>query len=346
MNKRLTWTDRLRIEQMLREGMTVIQIAARLRVARATIYYELHKGAYSHLNMDLTMETRYSADVAQQKTRQRAQSRGTGLKIGNNRALADYLEHLMAAKRYSPAAALAEAKKHPELGADLCRNTIYNYIRKGVFLRLRMSDLPYGSHRHRHQHVRASRAPRGESIERRPSEVRERTTFGHWEMDCVCGRQRTRRTLLVLTERLTRKEIIVPLDAHTSACVVRALDGIEREFGHEFRDVFRTITVDNGSEFSDVDGLERSFLCPGERRTRIYYCHPYCASERGSNENCNRIIRRWIPGGRDLSEFSDEYIAGVQEWINSYPRAVLSYLSADDLFGAYLASILPAKKIF
>lgn len=344
MFKRLTWTDRLKIEQGLREGLNPVQIADRLHVHNSTIYRELRRGAYTHLTTELTTETRYSPEVAEQKYARNIEACGPDLKIGCNRALAEYLEHLMAVKKYSPAAALAEAKKRPELHVNICLATLYNYIRKGVFLRLRMSDLPYAARQHRHQHVRASRAPRGTSIERRPAEIGDRTTFGNWEMDCVCGRQRTRRTLLVLTERLTRKEIIVPLERHTSACVVAALDGIERQYGDSFAALFRTITVDNGSEFADVAGLERSALRPGEKRTKLYYCHPYCASERGSNENCNRIIRRWIPGGRDIAEFSDDFIAGVQDWINHYPRKIHDYLSADDVFEACVTSLFPFTK--
>ncbi len=66
----------------------------------------------------------------------------------------------------------------------------------------------------------------------------------------------------------------------------------------------------------------------GGKRTEIYYCHPYCSSERGSNENCNRIIRRWIPKGQDIGQYSEGYIQKVQDWINYYPRRLHGHFSA------------------
>ena len=120
----------------------------------------------------------------------------------------------------------------------------------------------------------AKRATKGTCIEQRPLEVFARNTFGHWEMDCVCGP--TRPCLLVLSERLTRKELIFKLQSQKAKHVVRVLNVLERRYGKNFRKVFKTITVDNGSEFADTMGMERSSYGKGIR-TKIYYCHPYCS---------------------------------------------------------------------
>ena len=80
--------------------------------------------------------------------------------------------------------------------------------------------------------------------------------------------------------------------------MVAALDALERKLGDLFPVVFKSITVDNGSEFADVEGMERSCLHKGKKRTTVYYCHPYCSSERGSNEKQNGMLRRrfsWPP---------------------------------------------------
>ena len=84
--------------------------------------------------------------------------------------------------------------------------------------------------------------------------------------------------LLVLTERKTRKEIIIPLRDKTSASVVRALNGIEHKVGALFPNIFASITVDNGCEFADAAGMEKKRRGKG-KRTEIYYCHPYTPSE-------------------------------------------------------------------
>ena len=82
----------------------------------------------------------------------------------------------------------------------------------------------------------------------------------------------------------------------------RALDAIERKLGAEkFGTIYKSITVDNGTEFAMADEIERSCLIDGQR-TKVYYCHPYSSWERGSNENVNGMIRRKHPKGTDFSD--------------------------------------------
>ena len=180
------------------------------------------------------------------------------------------------------------------------------------------------------------RAPRGESIEKRPEVINQRTEFAHWEMDCVEGKKGTKRTLLVLTERLTREEIIMLMQDHTAKSVVKSLDKLEKKYGAMFKRVFKTITVDNGSEFSDCKGIERSVLCD-EKRAMVFYCHPYCSWERGSNENQNKLIRRHIPKGSDIREFTHAAIEKIQNWINTYPREIFNFRTSEELFQEQLA---------
>ena len=218
--------------------------------------------------------------------------------------------------------------------------TLYKYIDQGLFLHVTNKDLPVKPHRKHHKNkVRTAKsAPKGKSIEKRPPEVDEREEFGHWEMDCVIGRKGTKSVLLVLTERLTRKELIIPMRDKTAKSVVRALNRLERRFGSKFSTVFKTITVDNGTEFSDGNGIERSCLRKGNRTT-LYYCHPYCSSERGSNENQNRMIRRRVPKGSNIGSFTPAEIQEIEDWVNNYPRRQFGYRSANDLYNEYMAAI-------
>ena len=68
MHKHLTWTDRLKIEKALKEGLKPCKIADRLHVHNSTIYRELKRGTYTHLNSDLTTEERYSPEIAEAAT--------------------------------------------------------------------------------------------------------------------------------------------------------------------------------------------------------------------------------------------------------------------------------------
>ena len=342
MHKHLTWTDRLKIEKALKEGLNPLQIADRLHVHNTTIYRELKRGTYTHLNSDLTTEERYSPEIAQQKYDEQLKAKGGDLKIGDDHELAEFIEKKIADEGFSPAAVVGEIKR---LGltfqTEISEKTIYNYIDKGVFLRLERKNLPQkGKRKRKYEKVKSkpARAPKGESIENRPQEINDRETFGHWEMDCVEGKKKTKETLLVLSERLTRQEIIIKMPDHTAASVVKALNRLERKYGRRFPQIFKSITVDNGSEFADCAGIETSIFGRGKRkRTTVYYCHPYSAYERGTNENINKMIRRFLPKGTDFRQVSAEYVARVETWINNYPREILGFETSEALFERYLA---------
>ncbi len=327
--KHLTYTQRLQLEAYLNSGVHKKVIAEKLGVALSTVYYEIKKGQYERLDYKTyEMVTAYSADVAQQRYEASMTAKGVPLKIGNDYAFAEFVESNILAGM-SPSAILATARNNGlNFKTDVCVNTLYSYIKKGV-LGVSMADCPYGNKLHRHRaSTKPKRAPRGTSIEKRPEAIAERLTFGHWEMDCVCGP--TRQVLLVLTERKTRYEVILPMRNQTAESVVRCLDGLERRYGSEFGKIFKTITVDNGSEFSDFDGMQRSIN--GGKRTDVYYCHPYSFFERGSNERMNREIRRKIPKGSDLSQYSEAYVKDVETWVNNYPRKILAWKTSEQLF--------------
>ena len=336
----LTRADRIKIEALLKEGLSKAKIAAHLGVHRSTIYNELKRGEYEHRNSDWTTEIRYSPDIAQEKAEENLKVRGTQLKIGNDIAYANYIEDKIVNEDYSPAAVLGELKaqgREGEFNTTVCVATLYSYIDKGVFLKLTNKDLPVKKNKKRgYKKVRKqqARAAAGDSIEKRPDEIDQREEFGHWEMDSVIGKKGvSKNTLLVLTERKTRDEIIFKLPDHTDEAVVAALDRLERKYGADmFKQIFKTITVDNGSEFADVNGLERSILEEGEKRTHLYYCHPYSSWERGTNEVTNKMVRRKVPKGTNFDDKTDEEIKQIESWINGYPRRIHGYRSAGELF--------------
>ena len=333
--KQLTRADRLKIEALDKAGHGKKEIADQIGVHQSTIYRELQRGRYIHTNSDLTEEERYSPDIAEEKYQQNLRDKGPDLKIGNDHELAEYIENKIAKDGYSPGAVLGEIKaKGLEFETTISKPTLYSYIDKGIFLTLTNKDLPVkGIRKKKNKKVRTqSRAAAGDSIEKRPDDIDSREEFGHWEMDTVVGKKgESKHSLLVLTERKTRDEIVVLLFEHTMQAVVRALDCIEKKWGDLFPEVFKTITVDNGTEFSDCKGIEKSILMDGNR-TKVYYCHPYSSYERGSNENQNRLVRRKIPKGVNFDDKSIEEIQVVEDWINNYPREMFGWRTAAEMF--------------
>lgn len=325
MAKYLSDRERCVIETMLKDGFSQRQIAVRLGRHYNTINYEIKKGRVQLLNSDLTTRTEYCCDVGQRVHEERQKEKGRPLKISNDLDFVHFVEHKILNDKFSPYATLVQSKD--KFKTDICLSTLYSYIDKGIFLNVTNKDLPLKPRKKRKQKnvKRSSYKNMGaKTIEERPLCVAERKEYGHWELDTVVGNKRKDDgCLMVLTERLTLDEIIIKLDAKNASCVVSAFDDLEHAYGKEsFRRIFKTITPDNGCEFADWENIERN------NRTSVYFAHPYSPHERGSNENQNKLIRRFIPKGKSMKEVTQDDATCIQDWINNYPRKIFSGLSS------------------
>lgn len=334
-SKCLTWTQRLQLEALLKAKTRKPEIAQILGVSLATVYNEIKRGRYQRLDgATYIFHDTYSPDKAQRRYEYNLTSKGPDLKIASDHGFIEYIEKRVLKDGISPCAALGELKRKNLPYTHISKTTLYRYIRMGLFPHLTMKHI--NTKKEHNEHVRAKRAPRGESIELRPEHINDRSEFGHWEMDCVCGEGRS--AILALTERMTRHVILHYMPTQSSGNVVRLLNKLEKSYGKSFRYVFKSITVDNGSEFSDRRGMERSIF--NGQRTRMYYCHPYSSWERGSNERMNREIRRLIPKGTNIGKISNDKIARVQDWVNAYPREIFGFATSEELFEREMSKIL------
>lgn len=334
--KHLTYRDRIRIETLHNQNKNNSEIAKILKVHESTISRELKRGEFIKKTTRLVEVKGYSCDLAQQRYENNLIAKGVSIKIGNDYEYAKYIESKIADEKYSPAAVLGEIKaKDLKFKTSICVTTLYSYIDKDVFGRITNKDLIIKRNRKRiykkvkeRVHLRLQ----GTSIEKRDPKILERNEFGHWEMDTVIGSIKSKASLLVLTERKTRKEIIIKLPKHTAQSVVEALDKLEIKYQDKFSVIFKTITCDNGTEFSYAEEIVKSKINKNNNRTQIYYCHPYTSWERGSNEVANKLIRKFIPKGRDLDKYNDKEILKIESWINNYPRKIFGYKTSEEIF--------------
>lgn len=333
--KHITERQRYQIEILLQEGKKPNEIAIALGKHKRTIEREIARGTVKMLTTELTYVEKYCADAAQRDYLEKAANKGPCLKIGYDHELADHIERKIIQEKYSPDAVIGEIKaKKLKFKTSICIKTLYNYIDKEVFANISNKDLPVKKQpKKRRKRVKiAYKNLKGTSIEERPAVVDSREEYGHWEMDCLLGSKNTGKgVLLVLTERKKHQQIIRKMKDKTQKSVKQALDRLEREYGAQFLTTFKTITVDNGSEFLNSNELEASVRKKGQQRTKIYYAHPYNAWERGSNENANKLIRRFIPKGTDISKLKNSDIQRIENWMNNYPRRILGYKSANDV---------------
>lgn len=327
----MTRDERLQLEALSKAKIPVSQIARQLGFSRQTIYNELKRGAYHRVVWRSSYEydeIHYSADKAQQTHNYNQTAKGRPLKIGNDYAYANFLESKILNEKYSPAAALAAARRAGHQ-TRVCTSTLYSYIDKGVFLRLTNKALWIKWKKRTRaekpeQRVVHKKLP---SIEIRPEWINNREELGHWEMDLIVGKADTKPVLLTLTERASRYELIFKLPDRKAATIRGVFDQLEKQH-KDFKTKFRSITTDNGPEFLEYDKLTSSIH--GGKRFDVYYCHSYAAWEKGSNENHNRMIRRWLPKGTDFTKVSKKRIAEIQDWMNNYPRKVLGWAAPID----------------
>ena len=335
--KNLTFTQRLQIETLYNAKKKIKEIAQILGLHISTIYKELKKGQYEHTLKRNTFwygtkfkkEIRYSAQVSQDRYNQVCSAKGRPLKIGKDYAFVEYMEKRVNEDKISACAVLGEIKYKNLPFTKISKTTLYRYIHIGIFANIKLAK-----HKKEYRKTVIKRAPKGISIEKRPVEIKNRNTFGHWEMDCLCGSNKA--TWLVLSERLTRKEIIFSMKDQKASSVIFCLNVLERRFGSLFKKVFKSITVDNGSEFSDYKGIEKSIYGKNSKRTVVYYCHPYCSCERGTNERLNREIRKLVPKGTALSRYTIEDIKKIEDWVNNYPREIFNYATSQEMFDKQL----------
>ncbi len=332
--KYLTERQRYEIECYTKLGMKPKEIAKLVGKCIRTIYYELNRGKCVQRTTDWEDKEVYLADVAQKKYEENKQNKGAGLKIGNDMEYARYLEKMIGEKHYSPYAAIQNAKNQGlQFKTKICTVTLYSYIDKKVFLNITNKNLPCKRQTKKQEYKRTVSLNnlKGTSIEQRPKEIKNRNNYGHWEMDTVVGAQgKGKQCLLVLSERASREEKIIRIPDKKAESVVSALNRIERAIGTNcFRDTFKTITMDNGVEFLDFNGIEKGCRNKEKKRTTVYYCHPYSSWERGTNENTNKLIRRFIPKGALIENYTDEDLIYIEKWINNYPRKILDGLSAN-----------------
>jgi len=334
--KHLTERDRYRLEGYLEAGVSVKTIADKLNSHISTVYREIKRGQVKRIDTHLKEYSIYRANTACDDYRKKVTNRKHSLKIEKYSWLSVYINQKICQDRYSPDAVIGELNlKQPEFKGIICTKTLYNYIYKGVFEEITAFSLWEKRKRRKRRYKQVSRIALknkgSRSIEERPQDINGRLEYGHWEGDCILGRRRgAKEALFTLSERLTREEIIIKIESLTQASILKALDKLEKNYGSCFREKFRSITLDNGREFLDWRSIEKSSLKNSKKRTLIYFAHPYSAWERGTNENQNKMIRRFIPKGADISKVWDTEIQRIQNWMNNYPRKILGYKTANE----------------
>ena len=219
----------------------------------------------------------------------------------------------------------------------ICHETIYRYIYSPEGRKRNLCEyLTRHYYRRRKWHSRylyrrgiANRT----SIRLRPKEVEKRKSFGHWEADVVEGKahQRGIQTLLERKTRFFQAKLLERIDSEYG---VRAQHAVLINFPKQAR---KTVTMDNGKENYNHQKLAQWL------GIQTYFCDPYCAWQKGANENHNGVLRRYIPKKADLTDLSQPELDAIIEEINQRPRKCLGYETPEEVFKRELKSLTMQK---
>ena len=218
----------------------------------------------------------------------------------------------------------------------VCTKTLHNYVDLGL-LNIKNIDLPEKlSRKTKTKKKRENKQNLGNSIEQRPDSVDTREEFGHWEIDSVIGKKvEGESQVMTIVERKQRKSIWLKVRDHSAEAIDEALAGLIEHFGDKYNEVFKSITGDNGSEFANLAKVEAKGIA-------VYFTHPYSSYEKGTNECQNKMLRRFIPKGKSIDDYSADDILYFADKINNLPRKILGYRTPEELFEQELDRIYAA----
>ena len=349
MKKRehLNVEERKVIERMLRVGANKGEIGRLLRRDKSTIKREVKRGsvlqrrANPYISKDPSVpdyleESVYFRDVGQRVYEQRRQNSGAKNKVVACAELVSFVEEkVLGESRWSPDAAIGYAKANNLFsGQEFSTKTFYKWVEEKL-VKVKNIDLLMKVRRSPKRPRRERKKALGKSIEERPSIVETREEFGHWEGDGIVGKG-GRGQLITLVERKTGIGLLFNAGSRDSDRIVEIMDGLEREYGEHFRTIFKTATFDNGSEFANSVAMEHG------GRIRVYYAHPYSSFERGTNENWNGVVRRFVPKGSSFDNLTDKDLQRICHYINTLPRKRFGYRTPLDLWNEQIAAIMAA----
>ncbi len=327
----LTDHERDLIQQGHDAGLSNREIARQLGVAPQTIHNEIIRGTvkqkHKHNGKDVYLH-RYSHDHAQMKYDQARLKCHRPSKINQSMAFIDYLYTQFFNHKWSIDAVVGYSKVHQLFTPEemVCTTTLYNYVDQGLLMIKNIDLLEKLSRRfHKHTITKFNRIL-GRGIDERPASAEDRKEFGHFELDTVQGKRDGKESvILTLVERKTRMLITALLDGKDADSVCYALRNILEQYGP----AIKTVTADNGSEFADLLQLGID----------AYYAHPYSASERGSNERHNRMLRATFPKGQSLDTATRKQLSRAQDEINHLPRRAQGYATPAELFAKETAAV-------
>jgi transposase, IS30 family len=320
-NTRLSHKERIKIETLLNENMSKAYIAKTLNRSRSTITREVNKWVQCD-------KEKYSADLAHWNAKDDYLNKRNTDKISIHKNLKFYVYKGLLSQ-WTPEQISGRIKdKYPnDPIMSISHESIYRYIythpqaslnKKLIKLLVRKKT--------RRRPVKKRRGIGSKiinqvSIDNRPKHISLRKEIGHWEGDLMIGKNQ-KSAIGTIVERKSRYTLIIKLHARNSKEVAKMFSKKLNQLNPLFK---KTMTYDNGIEMARHEEITK------KTGMKIYFAHPYSSWERGTNENTNGLIRRYLPKGTDFNEIDEKILMIIQEKLNNRPRKIIGYKTPKEI---------------
>lgn len=305
-----TQKERICLEEMLKFGKNISEIAAALGRNKSSISREIKRNSIQ--------QGQYSAWAADTKAAHRREASVRKLRIQARTPLFRFIVKGLKAFWSPETIARKWNQKHPHDRVSFA--TIYRAVRQGVFKNI--TPKTHLRRRGKKKYAKRSRFNTihpEHTIHERPEIIEKRGRIGDWEGDTVCGAP-GKGGLLTLVDRASRFLIAILISNFKSTTIQAAMrKALKKQKRH-------SITLDNGSEFSRFREMEK------ELDVVIYFADPHAPWQRGTNESTNGQLRFWFPKGFDFKSITQKDVDRVTAIINARPRQCLGDRSPREVF--------------
>lgn len=315
MNKytQLTAADRGAIEILLHEQYSVREIAKKLGRNPSTISREINKRS---------TPTGYHANSAQLNYQSKRKASKPRKKLDHSKRQAYVIEKLQLG--WSPEQISGRMKLVERDWLYVCPETIYQWLyedewafrQEKLYQYLRLGRKK--RKRHTGRKVHRSKIPNRVGIENRPAVVNKRTELGHFEGDSVIYPYK--QAVNTLNDLATGIVAFTKLERKTADLTAQAMSQKLKIY------LAKTLTVDNGSEMVKHDQVSK------ETGVLVFFADPYASWQRGANENCNMLLRGYLPKRMDIRDLTQQDLDEIAEELNNRPRKRLGYYTPTEKY--------------
>jgi transposase, IS30 family len=319
--KRLTYNERIIIQTLLKENKSKNYIALQLNRNRSTITNEVNLWVIKPTD-------NYNAELAYWYALETNKSKRAEDKINSHPKLKMFVYRSLL-KGTSPELMAGQIKllypNDPIM--SISYESIYKHIykhRQTSLGRKLIKLLPYHHHKRRDKRKYGKKRNRIKdqvSIDLRPAHILLRQEAGHLEGDLMIGIGQ-KSAIGTIVDRKTRFLIIVKIENRKSKTVTQEF-ALQLNKQPEY--LRKTMTYDNGLEMANHKWLTQN------TGMKIYFAHPYSSWERGTNENTNGLIRRFLPKGTDFNKVTVEQLKAIENNLNNRPRKVLGFKTPNEI---------------